>query len=154
MDEEAIDPFVVRAITGPEIHKVVNEYCKDADTLVNNYSGFFCRKCDYRHGFKISKVDEEPFMNGTGLLLNNRWVYNLYTPVRWNKKCKECGNEELVAFQFHFSTDEWEDVKKELAQTPLSEDNMMRKKLANYSFYEFFDGRLSFEKKSLLLDKK
>ena len=68
----------------------------------------------------------------------------------WNKKCKECEDEELVAFQFHFSTDEWEDVKKELSKIPLSEDNMMRRKLGDYSFYEFFDGHLSFEKKSLL----
>lgn len=52
----------------------------------------------------------------------------------------------MVCFQFHLSTNELEDVKKELKKTELSEENMMYEELSDYSHYQFFDGRLSFEK--------
>lgn len=61
MNDISIDPFVFRKTTILEIHKIIEDFCKDADKLVMNYPNYFCRNHDDIGGFGISKVDEHIF---------------------------------------------------------------------------------------------
>ncbi len=147
MDENAVDPFVIRRITVPEILDVVSVYCKDAGNLVKEYPNFFCREHDDASEFEITIDKETPWANGTGFL-RGEWIYELYVPLIWYLKCKKCGKKQSVAFQFYFSTEEWKSVKEQLQTSTLTKENMMHRKLGDYSHHKFFDGRLSFEKRT------
>ena len=148
MNENIIDPFVLRKITLPEILDVVRNYCKDAGNLVKNYPDFFCREHnDVIYDFEITIDDKTPWANGTGFL-RGEWIYKLYVPLIWYLTCKKCEQKQSVAFQFYLSTDEWASVKEKLTTSTLTKENMMYRKLGEYSHHIFFDGRLSFERRT------